>query len=95
MFNHRLRRSCGDTVDCICVASTPPNIVIVYNGVKDIYPSNHAMPKNIGFLIYPSYLLLDLAGPMSAFALANRFSDERLYRMQVVSVGGGPISQQL
>jgi transcriptional regulator GlxA family with amidase domain len=50
------------------------------------------MPKNIGFLVYPNYLLLDLAGPMSAFALANRFSDERLYRTQVVSVGGGPIS---
>jgi transcriptional regulator GlxA family with amidase domain len=50
------------------------------------------MPKNIGFLIYPNYLLLDLAGPMSAFALANRFSDERLYRTQVVSVGGGSIS---
>jgi transcriptional regulator GlxA family with amidase domain len=61
------------------------------------------MPKNIGFLIYPNYLLLDLAGPMSAFALANRFSDERLYRTQVVSVGrtqvvsvgGGSISTAL
>ena len=50
------------------------------------------MLKNIGFLVYPNYLLLDLAGPMSAFALANRFSDERLYRMQVVSVKGGAIS---
>jgi transcriptional regulator GlxA family with amidase domain len=63
-----------------------------YNDVKDIYPSNHAMPKNIGFLVYPNYLLLDLAGPMSAFALANRFSDEGLYSVQVVSVGGGSIS---
>jgi transcriptional regulator GlxA family with amidase domain len=50
------------------------------------------MIKNIGFLLYPGYLLLDLAGPMSAFASANRFADEPLYRMQMVSVAGHSIS---
>ena len=50
------------------------------------------MPKQIGFFLYPGYLLLDLAGPMSAFALAQRFSKELPYRMQMVSVPGGPIS---
>ncbi len=52
------------------------------------------MPKNIAFLLYPGYLLLDLAGPMSAFAVANRFSDLPLYRMQMVSVAGGSISNR-
>lgn len=50
------------------------------------------MLKHIGFVLYPRFLLLDLAGPMSAFALANRFADEPLYRMHMVSVRGGPIS---
>jgi transcriptional regulator GlxA family with amidase domain len=49
------------------------------------------MPKNIGFLLYPNYLLLDLVGPLTAFASANRFGDEPLYRMQMVSVAGGSI----
>jgi len=74
------------------VASTSPSIGDWYNDVKDVYPSNHAMPKHIGFLLYPNHLLLDLAGPMSAFKLANRFGAEPLYRTQMVSVGGGSIS---
>ena len=87
-----LRQSGSDTADCICVASTSLSIGDWYNDVKDVYPSNRAMPKTIGFLLYPRFLLLDLAGPMSAFALANRFADEPLYRTQMVSVGGGSIS---
>ncbi|AXC16322.1 Transcriptional regulator containing an amidase domain and an AraC-type DNA-binding HTH domain (plasmid) [Acidisarcina polymorpha] len=50
------------------------------------------MAKEIGFLLYPGYLLLDLAGPMSAFALAERYSQQMPYRMRMVSVPGGPIS---
>jgi transcriptional regulator GlxA family with amidase domain len=67
------------------------SVGVLGNGVKDIYPSNTAMIKNVGFLLYPDYLLLDLAGPMSAFASANRFSSDPLYRMHMVSVAGGSI----
>ncbi len=60
--------------------------------VKDFDPSKTAMAKQIGFFLYPGYLLLDLAGPMSAFALAERFSNAQPYRIRMVSVPGGPIS---
>jgi transcriptional regulator GlxA family with amidase domain len=80
------------SAEFLCISSTKTNIDACYDGVKDVYPSNNAMLKNIGFLLYPRYLLLDLAGPMSAFASANRIADEPLYRMQMVSVAGRSIS---
>jgi len=65
-----------------------------YNDVKDYIPSNHAMTKRVGFLLYPGYLLIDLAGPMSAFASAGPRGDDPLYSIQMVSVLGGPITNR-
>jgi len=62
-----------------------------YNDVKDNDPSYHAMTKTVGFLLYPGYLLLDLAGPMSAFASAKTQGEKSLYNVEMVSVRGGSI----
>jgi len=49
------------------------------------------MIKNIGFLLYPGYQLLDMAGPLCAFEWASRIAGKPLYRMEMVSVRGGSI----
>jgi transcriptional regulator GlxA family with amidase domain len=50
------------------------------------------MTKNIGFLLYPGYQLLDMAGPLCAFEWASRIAGKPLYRVELVSVRGGSIS---
>jgi len=50
------------------------------------------MTKNVGFLLYPGYQLLDMAGPLCAFEWASRIGGKPLYRIEMVSVQGGPIS---
>jgi transcriptional regulator GlxA family with amidase domain len=50
------------------------------------------MTKNIGFLLYPGYQLLDMAGPLCAFEWASRIGGKPLYRIEMVSVRGGSIS---
>ena len=50
------------------------------------------MTKDIGFLLYPGYQLLDMAGPLCAFEWASRIGGKPLYRMEMVSVRGGSIS---
>ena len=65
-----------------------------YNDVKDDNPSYYVMTKTVGFLLYPGYLLLDLAGPMSAFASATPHGDEPLYRVEMLSIQGGAITNR-
>jgi transcriptional regulator GlxA family with amidase domain len=50
------------------------------------------MTKNMGFLLYPGYQLLDMAGPLCAFEWASRIAGKPLYRVELVSVRGGSIS---
>jgi transcriptional regulator GlxA family with amidase domain len=50
------------------------------------------MTKNMGFLLYPGYQLLDMAGPLCAFEWASRIAGKPLYRVELVSVQGGSIS---
>jgi transcriptional regulator GlxA family with amidase domain len=46
------------------------------------------MPRSIGVLIYPRFQLLDAAGPIAAFAAANRFAPDA-YRISVVALKPG------
>ncbi|MGR9363715.1 GlxA family transcriptional regulator (plasmid) [Rhizobium leguminosarum] len=50
-----------------------------------------AVVRNIDFIIYPGALLLDLAGPIQVFELANRqiAPGQEVYRITIRSVSGG------
>jgi transcriptional regulator GlxA family with amidase domain len=49
------------------------------------------MTRTIGFLLYPGFQLLDMAGPLCAFEWAGRLGGKSAYRIQMVSVQGGPV----
>lgn len=46
----------------------------------------------IGFYLGPRHEILDLAGPLSAFNLANVLSKRKVYDLSVVSEAGGPVA---
>ena len=48
--------------------------------------------KNIYFIIYPGFELLDLSGPMSVFSGANGLANETLYDIKTLSVQSGLIT---
>lgn len=48
--------------------------------------------RTIGFLLYDGFELLDMSGPASVFATANRIAGRVLYRCAYLSRTGGPIS---
>lgn len=48
----------------------------------------------IGFFVFPKFQLLDLAGPLAAFEIAQRFYDAP-YKIEVVSIDGGMIKNSL
>ncbi|MFZ2030893.1 MAG: DJ-1/PfpI family protein [Vitreimonas sp.] len=45
-------------------------------------------PRDIAFLVFPDFQLLDAAGPIAAFEIANREA-KATYRLRVVAVAGG------
>ncbi|QJW56962.1 HTH-type transcriptional regulator CdhR [Serratia plymuthica] len=47
--------------------------------------------KNIGFVIFPDFNLLDFAGPLAVFEQADRFADAPAYRCLPVSQAGGMV----
>ena len=49
------------------------------------------MPHFIGFYVAPGFQLLDLAGPLGAFNLANRVDGRELYNWRVLSHAGGKV----
>ena len=49
------------------------------------------MHRDIAFLIYPGFQLLDLAGPIAAFQMAGYDAHPEPYRIRVVSEGGGAV----
>ena len=49
---------------------------------------SHRCPLTVGFFITPEFVLLDLAGALEPFHLANRPGEER-YRIRVLSASGG------
>jgi len=56
---------------------------------------NYILPmkaRNILFLIYPGFELLDLSGPVSVFSTANALQENSPYHLQTVSMSGGLIT---
>lgn len=52
-----------------------------------------AIPRReIGFLVYPGFQILDLTGPLSAFDVAGSLDPRASYRLRVVSRLGGPVA---
>jgi transcriptional regulator GlxA family with amidase domain len=50
------------------------------------------MTRDIGFLVYPDFQILDLTGPLAAFQIAGRLSPEAPYGLPVVSRQGGLVA---
>jgi transcriptional regulator GlxA family with amidase domain len=48
------------------------------------------MPRTIAFLIFPGFQLLDAAGPISTFEVANR-REPRPYRLRIIAMTPGPV----
>ncbi|UHL62492.1 GlxA family transcriptional regulator [Paralcaligenes sp. KSB-10] len=48
--------------------------------------------RTIGFLVFPSFNLLDLSGPLAAFDAPNRLLSPRPYDISVVSETGGCVT---
>src|SRR5262245_2131202 len=57
---------------------------------KDVYPMIPAIARHIAFFIYPRFNLLDLSGPLDAFAVATDMAPDN-YRFTVMSLEGGEI----
>ncbi|MDQ0122970.1 transcriptional regulator GlxA family with amidase domain [Pseudomonas lini] len=49
------------------------------------------MPRHVGFLVYPGFMLLDLSGPLEAFLMASQLSSGN-YRLTVTSLNGGLVT---
>lgn len=50
------------------------------------------MIRDIGFLVYPGFQILDLSGPLAAFQTAGRLTPGEAYGLPVVSQQGGMIA---
>src|SRR5436305_544860 len=49
------------------------------------------MPRTIGVLVFPNFQLLDAAGPITAFELANREIDPSAYRLRLLATAAGQV----
>ncbi len=49
------------------------------------------MPRTIAFLIFPEFQILDAAGPLAAFELADKLAPDT-YRLTVLSPAGGTVA---
>ena len=50
------------------------------------------MSRNIYFVVYPDFELLDLSGPVSVLSAANSLSSQPLYRIQTIASSAGMVS---
>ncbi len=50
------------------------------------------LPRRIGFVMIPKFSMIAFAGAIETLRLANRTSERHLYRYQVFSPDGGPVS---
>src|SRR5262249_40548420 len=57
---------------------------------KDVDPMNSDAARHVAFFVYPSFVLLDLCGPLETFATAE-LSAPGSYRLSVMSLEGGEI----
>ena len=49
------------------------------------------MPRDIAFLVFPEFQILDLTGPLAAFEMPTRTVTPTRYRLHVLSKLGGTI----
>jgi transcriptional regulator GlxA family with amidase domain len=49
------------------------------------------MARDIGFLVFPDFQILDLTGPLTAFEAATRMVAPKPYRLRVLSERGGSV----
>lgn len=57
-------------------------------GGKDVDAVISAIPRHVAFFIYPQFNLIDLSGPVAAFATATDIAPGS-YRCTVMSLAGG------
>ena len=50
------------------------------------------MARTIGILVFPDFQLLDAAGPITAFELANRETDSSAYRLCLFATAAGQVT---
>lgn len=50
------------------------------------------MSRDVGFLVFPGFQLLDLSGPLAAFEVAASVLKEPSYKLRVLSLDGGAIA---
>lgn len=50
------------------------------------------MPRDIGFFVFPAFQILDLAGPLSAFQVADAIAGGDAYRLRTLSRDGGLVT---
>jgi len=50
------------------------------------------MTRTIGILVFPDFQLLDAAGPITAFELANRETDSSAYRLCLFAIAAGQVT---
>lgn len=50
--------------------------------------------RTIGFLLYDGFELLDMAGPASVFAAANRAAGQSAYNCIYLSLEGGTVIKE-
>jgi transcriptional regulator GlxA family with amidase domain len=60
--------------------------------VNDVDPSISAMSRDVAFLVFPDFQILDLTGPLAAFQVANMLAGGGAYRLHVVSLAGGLVT---
>lgn len=47
--------------------------------------------RTVAFTLYPDFQLLDVAGPLESFSMAERLAGRRLYDLRLLSVAGGMV----
>jgi transcriptional regulator GlxA family with amidase domain len=61
------------------------------NGVNDVIPTFTAMARTIAFLIYSDFQLLDVAGPIAAFEIAERYKPGS-FSLRVIAADPGLVT---
>ena len=66
------------------------NIGMAFYGSKGVHPKNSAMARHVALFVYQGFALLDLSGPLEAFARAEEMAPGS-YRLSVMSLDGGAV----
>lgn len=66
----------------------PSFSAIGYTDFPSLPTQTRTMTRTVVFLVFPGFQLLDVAGPIAAFEMANRFAPGS-YRLRLVSLKGG------